>query len=416
MKLQDFLLKLATDPDMLAKFRVEPNTIMIEASLSESECQAVMEGNVPKLRGHLSRESHSQEAFTEYEVSQVPPTQSPPPQEEPHQEPPQEEPPQEEPHEPSQYEPPPEEEPTQQIIEPPPEVDAEAPIGAALSNWHIWDLREPARLWDATGLTVVGLGIRGGLQTTPEARVCIKQASKVLYLVADPISESLVRMLNPTAESMHGFYQKGKRRLEAYNAMVERILSCLQESGDVCAVFYGHPGVFSYPARESIRRARLKGVSARMLPGISTEDNLIADLGIDPGPLGLQSYEATSFLLYKYRFDTSVGLILWQVGVLGETIWAPPHKAARDRLDILADYLINYYGGDHEVVFYHAPELPAGQPAIERLRLSELPHAQLLHISTLYIPPKGRPSYDYEMAKRLGMEWPAMSPVAEGGG
>ena len=30
MKLQDFLLKLATDPDMLAKFRVEPNTIMID--------------------------------------------------------------------------------------------------------------------------------------------------------------------------------------------------------------------------------------------------------------------------------------------------------------------------------------------------------------------------------------------------
>jgi hypothetical protein len=59
----------------------------------------------------------------------------------------------------------------------------------------------------------------------------------------------------------------------------------------------------------------LMGVSARMLPGVSAEDNLIADLGVDPA--GLQSYEATGFLVYKYRFDTSAGLVLWQVGVLG---------------------------------------------------------------------------------------------------
>jgi hypothetical protein len=33
-----------------------------------------------------------------------------------------------------------------------------------------------------------------------------------------------------------------------------------------------------------------------MLPGISAEDCLFADLGIDPGIYGCQSYEATDFL------------------------------------------------------------------------------------------------------------------------
>ncbi len=285
-------------------------------------------------------------------------------------------------------------------------IEAEEAEALAVSlRPNLMEIRDPGRLWDAGGLTVVGSGIRASLQTTTEARVCIEKASKVLYLLADPISEEWVCKLNPTAESMESFYQKGKRRIVAYEGMIEKILSCLQESGDVCAVFYGHPGVFSYPARESIRRARVKGFGARMLPGISAEDNLIADLGIDPGPSGLQSFEVTTFLLYKYRFDTSVGLILWQVGVLGEVLWDPPHKAVRGRLPILADYLIDHYSSDHEVILYHAAELPAAQPSIERLQLHELPNAKLVSLSTMFIPPKGRAEFDAEMAKRLDMKW-----------
>ena len=37
----------------------------------------------------------------------------------------------------------------------------------------------------------------------------------------------------------------------------------------VCAVFYGHPGVFVYPSHEAIRRARAEGFAARMLPALT---------------------------------------------------------------------------------------------------------------------------------------------------
>ncbi len=254
---------------------------------------------------------------------------------------------------------------------------------------------------DKKGLTVVGLGIRG-VQTTPEARVCIAQASHVLYLVADPVSEAFVRRLNPTAETLANFYQEGKPRIEIYNEIVEKILSRLEESGDLCVVFYGHPGVLCYPTNEVLRRARLKGVSARMLPGISALDNLIADLGVDPA--GLQSYEATNFLIYAHRFDTSAGLVLWQVGVLGETRWDPLHKAVPGRLRVLADYLADFYGRDHQVFLYRAAELPSGRPAIEGVSLGDLPGAKLIEAGTLYVPPKGRPNLDSQMVGKLAME------------
>ena len=86
--------------------------------------------------------------------------------------------------------------------------------------------RRPVPL-ENKGLTVVGLGIRS-LQTTPEARVCIAQASKVFHLLADPISEGFVRKLNATAESLQDFYEVGKLRIDIYNAMVEKILSALE--------------------------------------------------------------------------------------------------------------------------------------------------------------------------------------------
>ena len=168
---------------------------------------------------------------------------------------------------------------------------------------------------DKKGLTIVGLGIRS-LQMTAEARVCVTQASKVLFLVADPVSEDFVRRLNPTAETLANFYQQGKPLLDIYNEIADKIISCLKQSGDLCVVFYGHPGVLCYPTHEALRLARQEKFSARMLPGVSALDNLVADLGIDP--VGLQSFEATAFLIYGYRFDTSAGLVLWQVDGLGE--------------------------------------------------------------------------------------------------
>lgn len=41
--------------------------------------------------------------------------------------------------------------------------------------------------------------------------------------------------------------------------MIERILQSVRSGGMTCAIFYGHPGVFVYPAHEAIRRARAEG-------------------------------------------------------------------------------------------------------------------------------------------------------------
>src|SRR5213593_5193576 len=103
----------------------------------------------------------------------------------------------------------------------------------------------------AGSLTVVGTGIRHGLQTTPEARAAIERAEKVLYLVPDPLPAAWIEDLNPSAESLARFYAVGRPRADTYAAMVGEILAWVRKDIDVCVAFYGHPGAFVEPGHEA---------------------------------------------------------------------------------------------------------------------------------------------------------------------
>src|ERR671930_771661 len=167
-------------------------------------------------------------------------------------------------------------------------------------------------------LAVVGTGIQAAGHLTAEARLVVGQADEAWYLVADPVTATWIERASPSARSLAPFYEENKDRREIYLAIVEEIVGRVREGLDVCLVLYGHPGVFAWPGHEAIRRLRADGLSARMLPGISTADCLVADLGLDPATTGCQSYEATDFLLRRRTIDTGALLVLWQVGLVGE--------------------------------------------------------------------------------------------------
>jgi hypothetical protein len=248
-------------------------------------------------------------------------------------------------------------------------------------------------------LTVVGVGIRAGLETTPEAHAYIQLADKVLYLVGDPLAATWIESVNPTAESLGPLYGSSVKREEIYAAILDRIATWARRSQRLCVAFYGHPGVFSYIAHEAVRRGRLEGAEARMLPAISAADWLFADLGLDPGAQGCQSYEATTFLICHCRFDPCAALLLWQIGAIGDPTWPP--NANPQCLRLLVEYLEPHYGADHEIVIYQAAWGPLGRPLVERLPLRQLPQARTSTGSTLYVPPRGPPQPNPQVLEKL---------------
>ena len=99
----------------------------------------------------------------------------------------------------------------------------------------------------------------------------------MLHLVPDPVTRSWIERCNPRSRSLHGLYAPGKRRSDTYAEMVSELLEPVRAGREVCAAFYGHPGVFARPGHEAIRLARDEGFPARMLPAVSALDCLVAD-------------------------------------------------------------------------------------------------------------------------------------------
>jgi Tetrapyrrole (Corrin/Porphyrin) Methylases len=250
-------------------------------------------------------------------------------------------------------------------------------------------------------LVVVGTGIRTVGQMTVEAIAWMRKADKILYVIGDPIAEAAIAEFNSeNAESLSGMYAEGKPRIQTYNEMVERILECVRAGMVTCLACYGHPGVFVYPSHEAIRRARAEGYEARMLPGISAEDCLFADLGVDPGISGCQSYEATDFLANGRRIDPTSSVVLWQIGVVGDATFK---KFGYDlsAFPLLIERLLQYYPPNHVAYLYEAAIFPGCEPIIQPAEIQSLGQLPLSAGKTLYIPPAYATASDPVMYARM---------------
>jgi uncharacterized protein YabN with tetrapyrrole methylase and pyrophosphatase domain len=247
-------------------------------------------------------------------------------------------------------------------------------------------------------LIVVGTGIRAVGQITLEADGAIREADKVYYVVADPLTANRIRELNGNAEDLYRLYGDNKPRIKTYNEMTDQVVATVRSGLKVCFAFYGHPGIFVNSSHRAISILRSEGYSAEMLPGISSIDCLIADLGIDPSRSGLQMFDATDVLLRNRKLDTTCGVVLWQIGCVGDGGFRFQGYDCR-HFPRLVEYLKNFYGPDHNMVLYVAAQYSIVSASIEVIALQELDKAKVTGISTLFIPPKDNNVTDHTLLR-----------------
>jgi len=259
-------------------------------------------------------------------------------------------------------------------------------------------------------LTVVGTGYRVAGQVTAQSLACITVAERLFYLVSDPATSAWLKSVNATARSLHDCYRVGEPGIEACERMVERILAAVREGHLTCAAFYGHPAIHVAPGLESVRRARREGFPARLLPAISFEDCLFADLGVDPAVSGRLMYDSTDFLVRPRTFDPTAALVLLQVGAIGLSSFALGDEPNRAGVRVLAEVLARHYPATHRVALYRTSQLPMFDPAVDWVPLTELHDAPLSVTSTLFVPPLSRRAIDPAILARL-QETAASAPV-----
>lgn len=249
-------------------------------------------------------------------------------------------------------------------------------------------------------LVCVGVGMTLGSHLTPLSRSYIEEADVVFAATSDGIVELWLAKMNPDVRSLQSFYREGKSRAESYRQMVAAMLAEVRAGKRVCGAFYGHPGVFAGVPHEAIELARREGYDAHMEPGISAEDCLYADLGIDPGRYGCQHFEASQLMLYRRRIDPSAYLVLWQVGVAGDRSLMRFATGA-DYRQVLVDVLTRDYDPGHEAIVYRVATLPTQQPRIERTTIAGLPTLDIDMHATVVIPPAAPLQPDEQIRERL---------------
>ena len=258
-------------------------------------------------------------------------------------------------------------------------------------------------------LVIVGTGILTPAHLSQEAISRIKGADIVHALVPDPLGLSTITKLNNNIKNLGELYyhkdnsSNGKNRLDGYNLMIEAIMRDVRDGLKVCAIFYGHPGVFVFPSHVAVEQAREEGYEATMLPAISAEDCLFADLGVDPGDIGCQAYEASQFLFYKHSINSCAALILWQLGVVGD-VTLTKLTPSENGVKMLQERLAEFYPADHLVTLYEASTLPIMPPRIEEVTLSQLHRAKIRTITTLFVPPLQDPELDLDFCNRWNVD------------
>lgn len=247
-------------------------------------------------------------------------------------------------------------------------------------------------------LIVVGTGIKSVAHLSQETIVVIRQAAKVLFLVNEPLMKEWIIRENKNSQSLDTLYFAYEKRVDAYQAITDYIISENDKFSNLCVVFYGHPTLFASSALQAVRHIRQKNEMARILPAISSIDCLIADLAIDPGDKGCFSADATDFLIYQRVFDIHSHLILWQIASLGAF-----NQEKTSCMNVLQEYLLKFYPMDHMACLYEASQYPSMQPRMDYFPLATLEQQAVTSISTLYIPPVLKAECDRDMLKKLGM-------------
>lgn len=244
-----------------------------------------------------------------------------------------------------------------------------------------------------TDVFILGTGIKGIRHLTVEAIDAVR-ASKAVFTVDHGFGVlPYLRTLGPNVIDLIPEYREGRHRVLTYQRMAARVIEGALSNPPVSFATYGHPNWLVFPS-ELIREAgRALGLRVTTLAGISCVDTIITELGIDPAAHGLQIFEASGLVIGKVPIQPMIPCILLQVDAFKTEIFTT-NRISQERLELLKDYLLQFYPGEHDCLSIYSSVHPLMVPIITKFKLAELPQSCRADTvsGSLYIPPLPAPA------------------------
>jgi len=260
----------------------------------------------------------------------------------------------------------------------------------------------------------------GGLKTIEHMTIEVLEAmlvsSKVFVLYHDiKVVESLCRWYYesrnyntkfPEFISLDQFYKKDVLRIDNYNRATSNIINSLGSDtiGVVCYLTQGNPIAFDSVTQILQERAKSNGYTITMLPGISSLDTVLLDLGIEIAP-GIQIYDSSCIVGQNLIPRTDLSCILLQLNVFGTGYISKGKKIKTGTLKLLQDYLLQHYPESHKMNIVRS-ESSFTNGTIYDFTLLDMDKLDqsLLYGSCLFIPPLTSPKMSKEFEALLGSQ------------
>ncbi len=252
-------------------------------------------------------------------------------------------------------------------------------------------------------LALLGTGIKFLSHLTKESIAYIENADVVYYLSNDSIMIEWLENKCNDIESLSRIYFKHASRKEAYSEIDSYLIERVRAGLNICFLLYGHPVVFSQPGMIAIHVLENEGYTVKVLPAISSEDCLFADLRINPGSVGCLSYDATDLLIRNRQLLPTSHLIVWQIASVGY-VNHYKEKYGNDYIELLVQKLLTVYPGCHAVAIYIAAKYPGFESRTFHCTIASLASVDIPRFSTMYIPPLMSQSLDERVLNKLGID------------
>jgi tetrapyrrole methylase family protein/MazG family protein len=226
-------------------------------------------------------------------------------------------------------------------------------------------------------IVIVGLGPGDPALLTRQAWDVLSLAGEIyLRTGRHPVVSGL-----PSGAAIHSFdqlYEEADSFERVYQTIVDKVLELSRRPSGVVYGVPGHPLVGEATVTALLDRAKLGGVTVRLVAGLSFIEPVLAALQVD-GMTGLQVVDALEVASrFHPPFDSDTPALLGQL--------YDRHLASHVKLT-----LMNQYPDEHPVVLVHSAGTSA--EVVEQVPLYAVDRSELIdHLTALYVPPLPRTS------------------------
>jgi uncharacterized protein YabN with tetrapyrrole methylase and pyrophosphatase domain len=238
-------------------------------------------------------------------------------------------------------------------------------------------------------LWLIGLGVAVDSHMTVQASKALARCSEIYSIVQESPHLWLPSNAWERAKVVNvlDWYVEGKMRSDNYEYVATSIMAAVTADKEVGYVTYGNPMAYDRVAQNLLARCRQSRIPVRIVPGISSVDTILCDLGFDMAP-AIQIFEASWLVACKIRPRIDIALLLMQVGTFGSLRTHYTKRQDGSSLRDLVNHLTAFYPPQHQI-YLVCSTASEGQT----VRLSDIPLCSLAQVTaeqlsgaSLYIP------------------------------